>query len=86
MPMEKSAVIWDAEDGTRYWTIGFFVREVDNEHDDVQIVHPMQLLPVEIVGDSATLNSVFIVNNAEEIKKAFEYIIGSQNLSFILPV
>ena len=49
-------------------------------HDDVQIVHPMQLLPVEIVGDwdfSNNRNSVFIVNNAEEIKKAFEYIIGS---------
>ena len=39
-PDEPLAVIWDDDDGTRYWCIGFYAH--DNEDETIQIDHLTQ--------------------------------------------
>ena len=39
-PDEPLAVIWDDDDGKRYWCIGFYIR--DNEDETIQIDHLTQ--------------------------------------------
>ena len=39
-PNEPIAVLWDKDDGTRYWCVGFFVCQVDD--DTIKVDHLVQ--------------------------------------------